>query len=229
MKRLVLLGALLCAGPLRAETPVLLTPEQYAPGKFLSAPPAPGSTQAKAELAEVKRIQAAATSARMAAAAWDDGHEDESAFLEVMGAKGKSLPATAQMIHALVKSEAPASSAAKKAFQRDRPWIADASIKTCTPHATGMPSSSYPSGHASFGYAAAVVLASLMPAKAKAIQARADDFAESRIVCGYHFRSDLVAGKAVGVLVAKELMRTPGFQPYYQAAQAELKAAGLTQ
>jgi acid phosphatase (class A) len=217
----------LAAAPLRAQTPILLTPEQYAPLNFIAAPPAPGSAQARAELAEIKRVQAAASPARMTAAAWDDRHEDLSVFLEAMGAQGKALPATGELIHVLIKNESRAASAAKKAFKRDRPWVVDASIKTCTPHAEGIGSTSYPSGHASVGYAMAGVLTSLMPAKAKAINARADVFAESRIVCGYHFRSDITAGKTLGTLVATNLLRSPGFKPYYEAAKAELKAANL--
>lgn len=230
MKRFAVLAALLlAAAPLRAQTPVLLTPEQYAPLKFLPAPPPPGSAQARAEVAEVKRIQAAASPARMTAAAWDDAHEDLSVFLDAMGAQGRALPATAELIHVLIKSESRAASAAKKAFKRDRPWVVDASIRTCTPHAEGIGTTSYPSGHASVGYAMAGVLSSLMPAKSKALMARADMFGESRIVCGYHFRSDITAGKTLGTLVATNLLRSPGFKPYYAAAKAELKAAGLAQ
>ncbi len=40
-----------------------------------------------------------------------------------------------------------------------------------------------------------VVLAAVMPDKAQIILARASEFGEHRLVCGVHFRSDIVAGQ----------------------------------
>lgn len=231
LKRVALFAAVLlaCAAPVAAETPILLTQDQYAPLKNLPPPPAPGSPKVRAEIAEIERMQAAATPAQLAAAAWDDAHEDGSIFADAIGpaAWANKLPATAEMIHVIVKNEGRASSAAKHVFRRDRPWIVDPSIKTCTPHWPGPAANSYPSGHSSVGFAIAVVLASLMPGKAKAILARAQNFAENRILCGYHFRSDIVAGKMFGILIGNDLMKAPGFRPYYRAAQAELHAVHL--
>jgi acid phosphatase (class A) len=222
-------AVLLCAAPLRAETPILLTPDQYDPAKLLPAPPAHGSARERSEILELEHVQATATPAQRAAAAWDDAHEDPSIFAAVMGPgfNMDKLPATAALFHLVIKNESKASSAAKKAFMRDRPWIVDPGIKTCTPHAPGPQKNSYPSGHTSVGYAMAVVLASLAPGKSKAIMERARVFAENRIVCGYHFRSDDEAGKILGTLVANDLMRAPGFKAPYQAAAAELRAARL--
>ena len=65
-----------------------------------------------------------------------------------------------------------AAAAAKEHFKRNRPWIADPALKSC---AKGdAPQSSYPSGHATMGYAFAVVLARIVPEKSKAIFDRAD-------------------------------------------------------
>ena len=91
-----------------------------------------------------------------------------------------------------------------------RPSIVDASIKTCTTHKPGPAANSYPSGHSTVGFAMAEVMASLMPDKAGAILARASVFAENRLLCGYHFRSDIVAGQQFGTILALELMRDPG-------------------
>ena len=44
-----------------------------------------------------------------------------------------------------------------------------------------------------------VVLASLLPDKAQAILQRASVFAENRLICGVHFRSDIVAGRLVSL------------------------------
>jgi acid phosphatase (class A) len=76
-------------------------------------------------------------------------------------------------------------------------------------------------------YATAGILVRLQPAKAQAILARAADYSENRLVCGAHFRRDIVAGQALGTLLAAELMEKPAFRAEFDAAQAELRAAHL--
>jgi acid phosphatase (class A) len=89
------------------------------------------------------------------------------------------------------------------------------------------PLSSYPSGHATMGFSMAVVLADLAPKRAPAPLARAADYANSRLVCGMHFRADIVAGQVLGTEAAGDLLRNPRFRADRDAAQAELQAAHL--
>ena len=117
------------------------------------------------------------------------------------------------------------SKAAKSFFHRDRPWIVDGSIKTCVPVKPGPAATSYPSGHTSLGFAMGVVLASLVPEKSQAILARASEFGEHRLVCGMHFRSDVVAGQEFGTALALTLMQNPEFKGAMEAARSELRAA----
>ena len=70
-------------------------------------------------------------------------------------------------------------------------------------------------------------MASLMPNHAQAILARAWQYSENRIVCGFHFRSDVTAGMQFGTVLAVEMMKHPVFQGWFKQSQAELKAAGL--
>jgi acid phosphatase (class A) len=72
-----------------------------------------------------------------------------------------------------------------------------------------------------------VVLASLLPAKSQAILARASQYAEHRLVCGVHFRSDIAAGQQFGTVLALKLMDNPRFARQMKAARAELHAAHL--
>jgi acid phosphatase (class A) len=73
----------------------------------------------------------------------------------------------------------------------------------------------------------AVVLADLAPDKAPALLARAEDYAESRMVCGMHFRADIVAGQVLGTAVGQDLLHSPAFRADRAAAAAELRAARL--
>jgi membrane-associated phospholipid phosphatase len=63
-------------------------------------------------------------------------------------------------------------------------------------------SPAYPSATAAAAGAAAAVLAYLFPERARAFADMADEAAESRIVAGLNYRSDVAAGRALGFAVA---------------------------
>ncbi|HET6275232.1 MAG TPA: phosphatase PAP2 family protein [Candidatus Cybelea sp.] len=86
---------------------------------------------------------------------------------------------------------------------------------------------SYPSGHAAFAAASAIVLAQLLPAKRDAIFTQARTFAENRIVLGVHYPSDIASGWTAGTLAAYVMMHDRNFQRDYAAAAAELHTANL--
>jgi acid phosphatase (class A) len=139
------------------------------------------------------------------------------------------LPATKKMLQDITATEDTVSKGAKKFFHRPRPWIVIADWKTCSPHKDGPALNSYPSGHATLTYAMGVVLSSLVPDKSQAILAASSRFAESRMVCGVHFRIDLAAGQALGTVLGNDLLNSPAFQADYTAAADELIKAGIRQ
>jgi acid phosphatase (class A) len=57
-----------------------------------------------------------------------------------------------------------------------------------------------------------VIFASLMPTKAQAILNRAAGFAENRLSCGVHFRSDIEAGQTLGTVIATDLRQDAAFR-----------------
>jgi acid phosphatase (class A) len=128
-------------------------------------------------------------------------------------------------MEAVRETEKDAANRGKAAFRRPRPWIVDPALKTCS--RDDDPLSSYPSGHTTMAYSMGAVLARLIPAKASAIMARAAVYAQSRIVCEEHFRSDVTGGEALGLIVAERLMAKPRFQRLFEAAREELTKAGL--
>ena len=135
------------------------------------------------------------------------------------------LPATAKMFAHIRSDEQVAANAAKALFKRHRPWIVEPSLQSCSKG--DAPESSYPSGHSTMGYAMGTVLAAMAPEKAQAILARADEYAENRLVCGMHFRRDIEAGHVLGTAVAVKLMQKPQFRVEYEAAADELRSAHL--
>jgi acid phosphatase (class A) len=205
-----------------------LTLSQIDPAVILPPPPAEGSAQQRAELDELRDIQAARTPDRLAQARWDDAHEDPTAFAGVIGLGFdlKALPKTAALLDLIMKDQEVLATKAKAVFHRARPFVADPDLIGCSRGAKVY--TSYPSGHATMAYSIAPVLEALMPAKAQAIAMRADDYAYSRLVCEVHYRSDLWAGQILGTWTATALLGTPALQSSLQAARKELAAAGLT-
>lgn len=206
---------------------MMLTPGEADFVRFIPPPPRDGSPRAVGELAEVKGLMAVDTADRYAQAKWDDEHEDPTVFYAVVGAGFDlaKLPATAEAVKIARNDANYVARKAKTFFGRKRPWVLDASIKTCDPD--DKPLTSYPSGHATMGYSVSLVLAELIPEKAQAILDRAADYAFSRELCGSHFASDTEASHTLAAAVFERLSAKPEYQAKLAAARAELKGAGF--
>lgn len=87
----------------------------------------------------------------------------------------------------------------KYAYWAIRPFQMDSEIVTLFPTPNHP---SYPSAHSCILGAAAATLGELFPEQAEFINGVADEQAESRLYAGLHFRSDLVAGLALGRAVS---------------------------
>lgn len=122
-------------------------------------------------------------------------------------------PLLFQLIRKVLKdSHDHAMKGAKIRYNRQRPFDMYQQ-STCTP---GLDShlkttGSYPSGHASFGWAAALILAEINPGRQTQILRRGYEFGESRVVCGAHWQSDVDAGRLMGAAVVAALHSNPLF------------------
>lgn len=86
-------------------------------------------------------------------------------------------------------------------------------------------SGSYPSGHATYGWMWGQVLAAMVPERADAITARAYAFGQSRLVCGFHYPSDLAAGRLAAAALFARLITTPAFHHDFAAAREDVRSA----
>lgn len=208
----------------------VLTEAQLDPGRLLPPPFKDGSDEQKAELADVQKAYKNRTPERLGQAEWDDKHESAELFFATLGPQFdlKKLPVTARLIAVVESEQSAAAGIAKSYFPRNRPWAIDPSLVACDYKPNANPRTSYPSGHATLAYSDGLVLASLMPEKGPAILARARDYAYSRVVCGAHYASDLEAGHVLATEVVMLMMKDAKFGASFDAAKAELKAAGLT-
>jgi acid phosphatase (class A) len=216
---LILASSILCAGAAHAA---LLDPATIQPGQFLPPPPAEGSPDAKAEMKEVNDIIARSSAGDIAAAARDDADENPDIFNGAIGFDVKTRPETFKLLTMVAKEAEDDTKAAKSFFHRKRPWVIDPAVKTCTLEKLNQIPKSYPSGHATLAFSLAPVLTYLLPEKSQVILARASEYAQHRLVCGMHFRSDIVASQQYGTILALRLMETPAFRTQMQASQKEL-------
>lgn len=113
---------------------------------------------------------------------------------------------------------------AKRHYDRTRPFIFYEE-DTCNPEQQAELSSngSYPSGHSSLGWATALVLAEINPERQNEILKRGYEMGESRVICGYHFQSDVDAGRVTGSTTVARLHADPGFNKQLAKAKAEFK------
>ncbi|MDE6683779.1 MAG: phosphatase PAP2 family protein, partial [Duncaniella sp.] len=90
---------------------------------------------------------------------------------------------------------------AKNYYNRERPF-SFYNEDTCNPEQQEELSTngSYPSGHTSIGWATALVLAEINPERQNEILKRGYEMGESRVICGYHFQSDVDAGRITGAV-----------------------------
>ena len=123
-----------------------------------------------------------------------------------------------------------ATRAAKDYYNRQRPFSFYGEM-TCNPEQQEELSTngSYPSGHTSIGWATALVLSEINPDRINDILQRGYQMGESRVICGYHFQSDVDAGRITGAGVVARLPAGPGFNAQLEKAKKEfagLKKAG---
>ena len=224
---LVLLFPLAQAG--RAEAPPYLAPGAIDPAKVLPPPPAAGSREAQADLLAVLQAQAWRTPAEVAWAQFVAKDFFDTYDMGILGPwyTEHDYPLTYALQRQISSEDEAVSNAAKKLFQRDRPFMADARVHPCV----SLPKSgSYPSNHAFGAYVWAALLSQVFPEHAADLAAQADRIAWGRVIGGVHFPSDTVAAKLLAEAFMKRLMENPDFQKALdrcreEAAKVQVKKA----
>lgn len=131
-------------------------------------------------------------------------------------------PRTAALLTRLQRESRAAVEAPKALYRRRRPFLID-SGPVCQP-AEALRSFDYPSGHTTWGWAVALVLAEAAPARASAILTRGRAYGESRVVCGAHNASAVEAGRTAASTLVAVLHGAPEFRDDVAAARSELAA-----
>jgi membrane-associated phospholipid phosphatase len=190
---------------------LLASGSQIRPGP----PPAVGSVEFQAELAELQMFVASPTPSQMEIAQfWADGpgtvtppgHWFQIAG-ELIARDRLDTPRAARLLGLLGATLMDAAIScwdAKYTYLLLRPNQADPALVTPIPTP---PFPSYPSGHATFSAAASEVLASFFPEEAARLRDLAEEAALSRVYAGIHYRFDseagLQSGRQLGVLAIR--------------------------
>jgi acid phosphatase (class A) len=205
--------------------------EPYITGKMMDLtvlvppPPAKGSDADKADMQAVIDAQANASDARKAQALVDSNESAFDMFTSVLGDKfvAANTPKAATMFERIGDSENDTLDAAKPFFGRIRPYLANPDVVKA--YTKLSKSGSYPSGHVTRVTIMAIMVAAMVPEKKAEVWARAADYAESRVVGGMHYPTDVLAGWRTGTAMAAVMFQMPGFKADFDAAKTEVRAA----
>lgn len=189
--------------------------------------PPPPAASTPAHAADEAGVAATFSIARIAQANRDRTLDPFLAFGPVLGDafNGEALPATRRLLGAVRAMVSRVIVEAKGLHPRPRPHATDGNLGRCGGTAFLAAERSYPSGHAAVGAAWGVVLAAVAPGRGAELRARGYDFGESRIVCGFHWPSDVAAGQEIGATIAAEALADPALARLLSRATEEL--AGL--
>ncbi len=226
MKPIALTTLCLCLGlpfSVHAKDPSFVSAEETRAFQILPAPAAAQSDKTKVELAELHRLEGTRSDAQKTAAMADDKEETIFIFKQQLGDwfNAQTLPQTAAFGLRVKNDEGINTTPAKTGFARVRPYNLDTTLHpVCV---TKTKDDSYPSGHATTGYLMALTLIDMVPEKRDAILNRADDYANNRLVCGVHYRSDIEASKLLAYTIHAVMANKPQYQQEMVVARAEVQ------
>jgi acid phosphatase (class A) len=192
---------------------------------ILPPPPADDSAQTRAEIDELRTLQTHRTPEIIAFARANQKKDIEqfAAALGLETTRNSSLKKFRILFAQVEDDIGPYVRAAKVHFKRRRPFLVDETLTRCLDGVAG--DQSYPSGHATFGWTAAYLLADMSPDSRAALMARAEQFAQQRAICGVHYASDLEAGRRSGEWLANRFLASPAYRSDAAAAASGLRSA----
>ena len=113
---------------------------------------------------------------------------------------------------------------AKQEYKRTRPFVYY-NQQTLVPEQeeSHINNGSYPSGHTVLGWTMALLLSDINPAVADQLLARGYEYGQSRVIAGYHWQSDVDAGRLGGSVLYAKLQGNERFREQLAKAQLEFR------
>jgi acid phosphatase (class A) len=200
-----------------------IEPSQVDLNDLLAPPPALGSAAETKDLAAVMDAEKD-RDADEAVAAEEDHERTVFRFADVMGAAftPRNLPFATKFFQRVYSDQNKVVKEAKTHFGRPRPFVVSADL---TPMIYPKATPSYPSGHTTFAYVMAILLANMVPEKAVPIFDRAAEYGYNRVVAGAHFPTDVEAGRIAGTVIDSVFFHEPRFMTDFIRARTEVREA----
>ena len=137
----------------------------------------------------------------------------------------QNAPKTMALLTKMAPDVSYATNHPKDIYQRKRPYLIDEGPICVNKDPALAASPDYPSGHATWGWAVALVLAELAPDRATEILIRGRAFGESRMVCGVHNMSAVEAARTNASALVAGLHGSAQFRADMDAAREEVAKA----
>jgi len=133
----------------------------------------------------------------------------------------ESNPILYQLLHRAHLTEQQAGRSAKSYFHRVRPYQQFKEPTAVPEHESSTDFTSYPSGHTHASWLVGMILTAVDPANTEQIMKVAYELGQSRVIVGFHYQSDVDAGRVAGSITFARLCAIPEFIEMLQAAAAE--------
>ena len=200
-----------------------IEPSQVDLDHLLAPPPALGSAAETTDLKAVMDAEQNRT-AEQAVAAEEDHQRTVFRFADVMGTgfTPQNLPFAAKFFQRVFSDQNKIVKETKTYFARPRPFVVNSNL---TPMVYPKATPSYPSGHTTFAYVMAILLANMVPEKAVPIFDRAAQYGYNRVVAGAHFPTDVEAGRIAGTVIDSVFFHEPRFMTDFIRARTEVRQA----
>lgn len=231
-KRLIILAALLLPLGLKAQTSIPFYTKDQAPHLEFVLPLPPSLQDPRffddwsqylwgKSIRETERGQVAVDDAGIGAAyfmkRFSAGMEKE-----ITPEKNPKLFELLLKAHA---TEVQAGASAKAYFERVRPYQQFKEPSGIPEAEKPTDFTSYPSGHTHASWLVGMILTAIDPVDTESIMRIAYELGQSRVILGYHYQSDVDAGRVAGSITFARLCAMPEFLDMLQAAKDEFKTA----
>lgn len=215
---------------LSAQEPLILKNQMPNAVNFLPAPPDTASAAFQYDKEQYRwGIEQRKDSVRRAIAIGDAVWSVENIcniLSEPFGMKisPETTPAIYHMVGVGVMTTEQAAKNPKEHYMRTRPYVYYGEPTLVPEDEEGLRhNGSYPSGHTILGWTTALLLSEVNPDSADAILARGYMYGQSRVIAGFHWQSDVDAGRLVASVAVVRIHADPRFLKLMEAACEEYK------
>ena len=218
--RVIFLGLVTFLAATAAEAQfVYLNPNSVDIRSFPAAP-VNGSSEDRADLDGVRKLQKTRTGAECARATDEAGASLKSFYgMSHAVLSSRELAAVATLFEEIGDDASEFISPVKNQWRRPRPFRRDPKIRICVPSVSGY---SYPSGHATLARVSARAFGLIFPDRARALLTRGNEIGRDRVIGAVHHPIDVQEGNHLGDEIFDALIKSSEFMHRIDEIRAEL-------